>query len=220
MARLGLMTKQDNLQEIDLQENGERVKRLYSRLREHRYDLVSVPSLIRQIVQNNRWQKFTVEKTGQVVEHESFLDFVTQQPPEGLGATYKNIWILCQDDLEVQEMLSSLVPNESVQLLIEKVNDVKPSLDKFSKNQDFLRLKREAEKKGNQKAAVFLKQIQEGIKDEKGKPITPYRALIELGIRKRPVSIPKSVSGTAAKLQMMFNQKQITELVSILSKSH
>ncbi len=220
MARLGLMTKQDNLQENDLQDNGERVKQLYSRLREDSDDIVSVPSLIRQIVQNNRWQKFTVEKTGQVAEHESFLDFVTQQPPEGLGTTFKNIWILCQGDIEVQEMLSSLVPNESVPLLIEKVNDVKPSLEKFSKNQDFLRLKREAEKKGNKKAAEFLQQIEKGIKDENGNPITPYRALIELGIRKRPVSIPKSVSDAAAKLQMMFNQKQITELVSILSNRH
>lgn len=132
-----------------LQENGERVKRLYSRLREHKSDLVSVPSLIRQIVQNNMWQNFTVEKTGQVVEHENFLDFITQEPPEGLGATYKNLWILCQDDIEVREIISSLIPNESVSLLIEKVNEVKPSLDKLSKNRDLLRLKREVAKKGH-----------------------------------------------------------------------
>jgi len=209
------MTKQNSLQE-----SGERVKRLYSRLREHKYDLVSVPSLIRQIVQNNMWQKFTVEKTGQVIEPENFLDFITQQPPEGLGATYKNLWILCQDDIEVQEMLASLIPNESVPLLIEGVNEVKPSLDKLSKNKDFLRLKREAEKKGNKKAEKFLQQIRKGIKDEKGKPITPYRALIELGIRKKTTPIPKTVNGAATKLQRMFNQQQMTELVSILSRSN
>ncbi len=65
-----------------------------------------------------------------------------------------------------------------------------------------------------------MQQIQEGVKDEKGKPITPYRALIELGIRKRTASIPKTVSGAATKLQRMFNQKQMTELVSILSNSN
>ncbi len=200
----------------NLQENGERVKRLYSRLREHKYDLVSVPSLIRQIVKNDLWRKFRVEKTGQVVEHDSFLEFITQPPPEGLGATYKNLWILCLDDVEAQEMLASLVPNESVPTLIDKVNEAKPSLDKLSKNLDFLRLKKEAEKKANKKAAKLLQQIQEGVKDEKGKPITPYRALVELGIRKKTTSIPKTVSGAATKLQRIFNQKQIGEIVSLL----
>ena len=200
----------------NLQENGERVKRLYSRLREHKYDLVSVPSLIRQIVKNDLWRKFRVEKTGQVVEHDSFLEFITQPPPEGLGATYKNLWILCLDDIEAQEMLASLVPNESVPTLIDKVNEAKPSLDKLSKNLDFLRLKKEAEKKANKKAAKLLQQIQEGVKDEKGKPITPYRALVELGIRKKTTSIPKTVSGAATKLQRIFNQKQIGEIVSLL----
>ncbi|HEC86009.1 MAG: hypothetical protein DRR08_01270 [Candidatus Parabeggiatoa sp. nov. 2] len=200
----------------NLQENGERVKRLYSRLREHKYDLVSVPSLIRQIVKNDLWRKFRVEKTGQVVEHDSFLEFITQPPPEGLGATYKNLWILCLDDIEAQEMLASLVPNESVPTLIEKVTEAKPSLDKLSKNRDFLRLKKEAEKKANKKAAKLIQQIQEGVTDEKGKPITPYRALVELGIRKKTTSIPKTVSGAATKLQRIFNQKQIGEIVSLL----
>jgi hypothetical protein len=140
----------------NLQENGERVKRLYSRLREHKYDLVSVPSLIRQIVKNDLWRKFRVEKTGQIVEHDSFLEFITQPPPEGLGATYKNIWILCLDNIEAQEMLASLVPNESVPTLIETVTEAKPSLEKLSKNRDFLRLKKEAEKKSNKKQQNFF----------------------------------------------------------------
>jgi hypothetical protein len=205
-----------SMNEQNVQENGERVKRLYFRLQEHKYDLVSVPSLVRQIVKDDLWRKFTVDTTGKVVEQESFLEFVTQPHPEGLGATYKNLWILCQDDIEVQEMLVSLIPNEPAPFSIKK--EVKPEAPKpkIPQTKDFKRLKREAEK-GHKKAIKLLQQVENGAKNEKGKPMTPYRALVELGIHKKVTSIPKEVKDVANKLQRTFDQKQIAELVSRLT---
>jgi len=213
------MNKQQNVQE-----NGERVKRLSFRLQEHKDDQINVPKLVRQIVQNDMWRKFTVETTGKVVEHDNFLEFVTQPPPEGLGATYKNLWILCQDDLEIQEMLVSLIPNEPVTWLPpylgEKVKEVKPGAPKSTNKptRNFQRLKREA-KKGNKKAVKLLQQVEKGAKNEKGKPMTPYRALVELGIHKQATPIPQTIKGLADKLPRTFNQKQIAELVSLLNNN-
>lgn len=107
-------------------ESGERVKRLYFRLREHRNDQITVPSLVRQIVENDMWRKFFVEVTAQVVEYDSFYEFLTRPAPEGLGSTYRTLSILCQDDIEVQGMLASLMPCEPVTWSLPSADDSKP----------------------------------------------------------------------------------------------
>lgn len=91
-----------------LRENGERIGRLSEVLFEEREARVDVPILFRQLIESEGWKEFLMEYGG-VAKTESFFEFITKPPLEGLGSTYKNVCVLCRDNAEVKEMIEAPV---------------------------------------------------------------------------------------------------------------
>jgi hypothetical protein len=67
--------------------------------------LGAVPNLLKRILAERLWRERIIQQTGEVIEFESFVEFVTTPPLEGLGATVPLIERMCEDDAEVSTLL-------------------------------------------------------------------------------------------------------------------
>jgi hypothetical protein len=71
--------------------------------------LDSVPGLLRCILKEERWRRRIIQQTGEPAPFESFVEFVTTPPLEGLGTTVKLLERICQDDPETHDLLDQAV---------------------------------------------------------------------------------------------------------------
>lgn len=72
--------------------------------------LESIPALIRTILKEELWQERRV-KTGDVVTHTRFVDFLTAQPLEGLGEKPELIKRMIRDDPETLAAFETAITN-------------------------------------------------------------------------------------------------------------
>jgi hypothetical protein len=71
--------------------------------------LSDVPGFIKLVIQADAWRERVVEKTGEVVHFERFIDFVQTPPLKGLGADLPTLKRLCRDDAEAAQVLATVV---------------------------------------------------------------------------------------------------------------
>lgn len=69
-----------------LRRNGSLTEMLAGALRDGAHGLGSVPSLLRQVLEEESWREMVTQR-GERVLHERFADYVTTQPLAGLGAS-------------------------------------------------------------------------------------------------------------------------------------
>jgi hypothetical protein len=62
--------------------------------------LEDVPDLIKKILRESLWRERVIQKTGELVRFESFVDFVKTKPLEGLGADVSMLQRMCGSDIE------------------------------------------------------------------------------------------------------------------------
>jgi hypothetical protein len=70
--------------------------------------LSSVPGLVLRVIDEGLWRERIIVRTGELVRFESFTDFVTAPPLEGLGADLKMLRRICQDNTEALSMLDEV----------------------------------------------------------------------------------------------------------------
>ncbi len=58
--------------------------------------LRNVPELVLRAIEDNTWQDFIVECTGQPAHHEYLVDFITAPIPEGIGTTVEDLCGVCR----------------------------------------------------------------------------------------------------------------------------
>jgi hypothetical protein len=124
-----MANKKDN----NLVYNDQLVELLSLSLHKGETSLKHVPDLLRDLIQNERWQKRVIRKTGETQEFENFIDFVEKQPLEGLGSNIYALRILCSGSPDVVRMIDELVQNGNSSLsnypyLIEYLKKDNPEL--------------------------------------------------------------------------------------------
>jgi hypothetical protein len=67
--------------------------------------LEDVPLLLKRIISEERWQERLNRHTGEIVHFDSFADFVTAAPLEGLGADPALVKRMCSWDAEALELV-------------------------------------------------------------------------------------------------------------------
>lgn len=89
----------------DLVENDYVVDALRNAIVEGGFGLSNAPKAMRRIAELGAWRKRKIARTGKIIEFDSFRDFVTTPPLEGLGTTIEVLRSMCGDDPTVVELL-------------------------------------------------------------------------------------------------------------------
>ncbi|MET0416642.1 MAG: hypothetical protein ABW022_11545, partial [Actinoplanes sp.] len=84
----------------ELKRNANLVEALGSALREGGHAVGTVPGLLKRILLEESWREFVTQR-GERVSHARLIDFVTEPPLRGIGATADLIERLVSDDPEV-----------------------------------------------------------------------------------------------------------------------
>jgi hypothetical protein len=97
------------IKDLELNKNGSIFDALASSLMTGLPDLRNIPTLIKVILEKQAWKKRYVSVIHQIVEFDSFLEFLEAKPPEGLDAKFDDLWQLCRDYPDIQAMLDQAV---------------------------------------------------------------------------------------------------------------
>ncbi|MFN2455992.1 MAG: hypothetical protein ABR577_17440 [Pyrinomonadaceae bacterium] len=188
-----------------LHRNGTKVDTLYRAVRNSEA-LGLIPALVKQIVEEEMWREHMFEKTGQVFRFNSLTEFIETHPPDGLGTTVDKLFALCSEDSSVLEML-----DQAIQADINNRNEstnTSESKQRFrasnSRQAALRRLRRYAEQ--NRAAAAARKAVLEG-------RMSVNAALVELGLRKKRITIPKDVDAATEALKRHYNSDELQQLV-------
>lgn len=66
--------------------------------------LANVPGLLARVLREGFWKSRIDEMSGRIT-HKAFIDFVTTQPPAGLGTTIERLRFVCRDDAEALDLM-------------------------------------------------------------------------------------------------------------------
>ena len=88
-----------------LRRNDILIRGLQNVVDEGSHGIDSLPKFIKKVIREEAWTIRIVESTGQVVEFDSFQQFVESHPPEGLGCSLDRLKRLCDDDDEAGLMI-------------------------------------------------------------------------------------------------------------------
>ncbi|MDX2163016.1 MAG: hypothetical protein SF162_16995 [bacterium] len=134
-------------------------------------NLMNMNGLLRITIQNGMWRKRFEGITGQIVEFETFEEYVTAQPPYGLGSDIKTLKLLCLGDEELIKLLehASFIQPTKLELTHRSEKPLKPK--RFSKEWTIDRLI-------DEDRFDLLKELTSG-------KSTPYAIQVAMGWRKR-----------------------------------
>lgn len=97
------------IKDLELNKNGFVVDALASSLATGLSTLENIPVFIKVMLERQAWKKRYVSVIHQIVEFDSFMEFLEAKPPEGLHAKYQDLWHLCRDCPDIQAMLDEAV---------------------------------------------------------------------------------------------------------------
>ena len=95
-----------------LRRNDILIRGLQNVVDEGSHGIDSLPKFIKKVIREEAWAIRIVESTGQVVEFDSFQQFVESHPPEGLGCSLDRLQRLCDDDDEAGLMIRRATTKE------------------------------------------------------------------------------------------------------------
>lgn len=88
------------------------VASLQSCLRDGSHGLSLIPKLLTRIIRDELWREFYCEPVQEVVRHESFEAYVTDELPTGLGTTVRFLLHVCRDDSEAEDAIDKATKND------------------------------------------------------------------------------------------------------------
>ena len=188
-----------------LHRNGTKVDSLYRAVRNSEA-LELIPSLVKQILEEEMWREHSFEKTGQVFRFESLTQFIETHPPDGLGTTVERLLELSCAESSVLEMLDLAVQADiSKRAKDTGTPELKKRLAASNARQAALRrLRRHAEQ--SPAASAARQAVLEG-------RMSVNAALVELGLRTRRISIPRDIAAAAEALKRQYSYDELQQLV-------
>lgn len=155
--------------------------------------LRNAPGLLLQIIREDAWRERLVEPTGEIVKFDSFDEFITTTPPDGLGATVEQIERLVRDDEDATTELRDVL--KSPGRLRNNVTGVLVTGNALPYTLDRLK---------HQRPDLYERV--------KAKQLSANAAAIEAGFRKRTASIPVDTPEAAVQaLLRRFTRSQLVE---------
>lgn len=178
--------------------------RIVSQLRRSLFEgqdgLRTVPEMLKSVIEHEIWRQRVVEETGELVRFESFEDFVTAPPLEGLGASVRQLKQLCQDDKEARDALVSATVGEhgTNQYTKPKSGEDNHNITHHSTgtSTDY------ALRKLRRDRPDLHEKVLEG-------RLSPNRAMIQAGFREKTFTVPENLDKAARVLAKHFDPDEL-----------
>jgi hypothetical protein len=175
--------------------------------------LNNAPGLLKRLISENLWQRRIDEVTGEVVEFERFVDFVTTKPLEGLGSTISTLKRVCGGDVEATDLLDQALQqadggdhrSEEYRTTVNNINS--DTVDRpagTSRAAALRKLRRDARELHDQVIAGEL---------------SPHAAMVQAGFRRPTLTIPLDPTGAAGAIRRNCDQDFISQLIELLSEA-
>ena len=204
-----------------LKENDSFVKALFGAIRHGMDSLEHAPGLIKKIITNNRWQRRMVEGRGwQIVEFNTFEEFVTTKTPDGLGTSVQRIKDACQHDDDAIKLIDGVLQRPAGAPVgnVNAVKDKETIVDNINNC-----IERPT---GTSRAAGLrrLRKDRPDLYNEVGKTKTVNQAMVEAGFRVTPIQLNPTDPYKAAKTILnaiesgKIDMGYITMLITILAE--
>lgn len=163
--------------------------------------LKDVPGLLRRTIDEELWRERVILRTGEVQRFDRFIDFVIEQPLEGLGADIATLKRLCSGDAAALNAIDRAIQNPSHK----HISDV-----------DIINVKRP----DGTSATAALRRLRKDRPDLHERVIagevSPHAAMVAAGFRVRSLSIPTEPNGAARAIRRHFTADQIDALIEAL----
>lgn len=175
--------------------------------------LKNIPALIKKIIREGIWKKH-IEGI-EIVEFDTFDEFVTHPLPEGLEATIDQIIQLCDSDLEAQKLIQKELKrpdggNNNPYGRKGKPEEI--TVDNI--NSDSV-----TRPTGTSRAAGLRRLVKDRpdlLEEVEAGKMSIHNAMIQAGFRKKTVTITVDVEAIATKLKRTLTRQQIDSLITIL----
>lgn len=165
--------------------------------------LRSAPGLLRQVLGEESWRGFRTQ-LGEVVTHERFEEFVTDQPLRGLGVDVALVERIVADSPETVNMLDQVLqrPAGGHHVIDDNVNNDRTSPTGNSRGVALRRLRRDR--------PDLLARVVAG-------ELSPHAAAVEAGFRQRTATVPVGdLAATARVLARHLDTAELVELAQLL----
>jgi len=206
---------------MTVEQNGTVVGFLIDSSMAGKWDLTNIPLLLSRILKENMWREFYVEVTGKTKTYEEgeFEKFVTTSPPEGTGTTLNFFRDIIEKDIELLALFDealqkgpgkkwdSRTVDENIVSIRNNIND-RPVVG-TTKQYALRKLRKEA--KTSPKVQAVLETVIAGQQ-------SPHGAMVELGFRKKSLSIPANPEGAARALRRLFSEDELKQLINLLTE--
>jgi hypothetical protein len=198
--------------------NGTKVDMLSRSIREGAANLDNIPSLIRQIIEEQMWREHLHQETGELFRFDSFKEFVETPPPDGLGTTVATLIRLSVDDPLVVDLIDEIVqftigdPVELSQYTKKENADNKQNSRKHiatgtSRQAGLRQLRKHAG--SNPKVEELRQAVLTG-------EMSINKALVEAGLRPERLTITRDPEKAAEALKRTFSREELKQLIRLL----
>lgn len=162
------------------------------------HTLVSIPGLIKRIINENLWSQY--ERTDGIQHFETFPEFIEK----GLGTNFASLQHLCKDNPEALDILDLTV---------------EASPGRFKKNVDNTNIIRRPSGTSSAYSIRRLRNLRPDLhKQVLIGQITSNQAMIQAGLRRKRVSVPADDPERAANaLRRHYTKDQIKQIMDLLS---
>lgn len=167
--------------------------------------LRNVPGLLKRVITENCWQEREVSVLNQVARFNAFMEFVTADPPEGLGTDVPTLERLCGDDTRAKDLIDAA----------KKGGEVKGARNDLVNNVSYV-----PSPEGNS-ATYALRRLRKDCPDLHARvlagELSPHAAAVAAGFRPRTLTIPVDPERVARTILRHFDREQISRLVYLLA---
>jgi hypothetical protein len=185
-----------------LRHNANLVESLGSALRSSEHGLSAVPGLLRQVLADESWREF-VTQLGDHVTHERFTDFVETPPLEGLGSDVDMVRRVVADDPELLDLLDQALARRQGER-----TDLSHNRSEVKRRQGTT--KEQALRRLRKDRPDLHQRVLAG-------DLSPHRAMVEAGFRRRTVSVPvDDAEATAGTLRRQMSPEALERLKELL----
>ena len=203
--------------------NGQIARSLYNSIK-NGIAIDNIPGLICQMIDEEMWSEVYIEEIDDKKRFDSFREFMTTPPPEGLGTDAETLTHLVSHDMAALSKLDKVLdrhagaPKGNSNASKHKTTDynVNNCFDRPTGNTSqagLRRLRSEILKASDPEKKRMLQDTQQRVLAHE---VSVNAALVSLGIRRPTMTISIDPESAAKSIKRKFSQDQLRQLVDLL----
>ena len=195
-----------------LKQNSILLKDLYQEIHYGGGALRDIPMMAKRVVKEKLWKRFLLGI--EIVEFDSFEDFVVTKPPYGLGATIDQLKALCEKDREAIDLIDQEITRKPGNPTGSNQYE-----SKESGNTDNISNSSKRNESHGTSIEYTLRRLRKDHPELHEKVLanemSTHAAAIEAGFRKKTVTVAVDVEAIARKLKRLLTPEERQQIMAI-----